>query len=43
MNDAAPNITFRQVGKPLPRTDAAGKVFGKTPFAGDYKIGRAHV
>lgn len=37
MNDAA-NITFRQVGKPLPRTDAAGKVFGKTPFAGDYTM-----
>jgi xanthine dehydrogenase molybdenum-binding subunit len=32
----APNINYRQVGKPLPRTDAAGKVFGKTSYAGDY-------
>jgi len=38
MSDATPNITFRQVGKPLPRTDAAGKVFGKTPYAGDYTM-----
>jgi xanthine dehydrogenase molybdenum-binding subunit len=33
---ATPNVTYRQVGKPLPRTDAAGKVYGKTPYAGDY-------
>jgi len=33
---SAGNVQFSQVGKPLPRTDAAGKVFGKTPFAGDY-------
>lgn len=36
LDDTAPNIKYRQVGKPLPRTDAAGKVFGKTPYAGDY-------
>ncbi len=30
------NVRYRHVGKSLPRTDAAGKVFGKTPFAGDY-------
>ncbi|MFV2035172.1 MAG: xanthine dehydrogenase family protein molybdopterin-binding subunit, partial [Halocynthiibacter sp.] len=35
-DQTAPNVTYRQVGKPLARTDAAGKVFGKTPFAGDY-------
>ena len=33
---AAPNVKFSQIGKPLPRTDAAGKVSGKTPYAGDY-------
>lgn len=32
----APNIRFSQVGKPLRRTDAAGKATGKTPYAGDY-------
>ena len=26
---------FRQVGKPLPRTDAPGKTFGRTVYAGD--------
>ena len=31
-----PNVRFRQVGKPLPRTDAPGKVAGRTPYAGDY-------
>ena len=31
-----PNIRFRQVGKPLTRTDAPGKVAGRTPYAGDY-------
>ncbi|NOX72811.1 MAG: xanthine dehydrogenase family protein molybdopterin-binding subunit [Alphaproteobacteria bacterium] len=36
LDDSTPNINYRQVGKPLPRTDAAGKVFGKTPYAGDY-------
>ncbi|MEE9300778.1 MAG: molybdopterin cofactor-binding domain-containing protein, partial [Alphaproteobacteria bacterium] len=32
----AANIEFRQVGRPLPRTDAPGKVFGATRYAGDY-------
>ena len=31
-----PNIRFRQVGRPLTRTDAPGKVTGRTPYAGDY-------
>jgi len=31
-----PNIRFRQVGRPLTRTDAPGKVAGRTPYAGDY-------
>jgi len=30
------NIEFRQVGRPLPRTDAPGKTHGKTRYAGDY-------
>ncbi len=30
------NIQFRQIGRPLARTDAPGKTFGATPFAGDY-------
>ncbi|MFI5024300.1 MAG: xanthine dehydrogenase family protein molybdopterin-binding subunit, partial [Alphaproteobacteria bacterium] len=29
---------FRQVGKPLTRTDAPGKAHGKTPYAGDYSM-----
>ena len=33
---ARPNIRFRQVGRPLTRTDAPGKVTGRTPYAGDY-------
>lgn len=37
-SDTAPNIAFRQVGKPLPRSDAAGKVFGRTPYAGDFTM-----
>jgi len=32
----APNVEFRQLGKPLTRTDAPGKAHGKTPYAGDY-------
>ncbi len=32
------NVNYRQLGKPLVRTDSPGKVFGKTPFAGDYAI-----
>ena len=35
-SQARPNIRFRQVGKPLTRTDAPGKVTGRTPYAGDY-------
>ena len=31
-----PNIRFRQIGRPLTRTDAPGKVTGRTPYAGDY-------
>ncbi len=34
----AAKIEYSQIGKPLPRTDAAGKVFGGTPFAGDYTM-----
>lgn len=30
------NVAFRQVGKPLVRTDAPGKAIGRTPYAGDY-------
>jgi CO/xanthine dehydrogenase Mo-binding subunit len=30
------NVSFRQVGKPLVRTDAPGKAIGRTPYAGDY-------
>ncbi len=33
---ALPNVQFRQVGKSLTRTDAPGKVTGRTPYAGDY-------
>ena len=33
---ALANVQYRQVGKPLTRTDAPGKVTGRTPFAGDY-------
>ena len=29
---------FRLVGKPLPRIDAPGKVYGKTLYAGDYAM-----
>ena len=35
---ALPNVQFRQVGKPLTRTDAPGKVAGRTPYAGDYMM-----
>ena len=31
-----PNVRLRQVGQPLTRTDAPGKVTGRTPYAGDY-------
>ncbi len=32
------NIEFRQVGRPLARIDAPGKVHGKTRYAGDYVL-----
>lgn len=32
------NVSYRQLGKPLVRTDAPGKVFGKSPYAGDYTM-----
>jgi len=32
------NVNFRQVGKARTRTDAPGKVYGKTPYAGDYSM-----
>ena len=35
---ALANVQFRQVGKPLTRTDAPGKVTGRTPYAGDYAM-----
>ena len=35
---AAPNVEYRQIGKPLTRTDAPGKSTGKTPYAGDYVL-----
>ena len=39
-----PNVRFRQVGRPLTRTDAPGKVAGRTPYAGDYVMpGMLHV
>ena len=33
---ALANVQYRQIGKPLTRTDAPGKVTGRTPYAGDY-------
>ena len=41
---SAPNVAFRQIGKPLTRTDAPGKVTGRTMYAGDYSMpGMLHV
>ncbi len=34
----AANVAFRHIGKPLPRTDAPGKAYGKTTYAGDYAM-----
>jgi CO/xanthine dehydrogenase Mo-binding subunit len=34
----AANIEFRQVGRALPRTDAPGKTFGATRYAGDHVV-----
>lgn len=36
--DVAANVQFRQLGKPLTRTDSPGKVYGKTPYASDYTM-----
>ena len=33
-----PNVRLRQVGRPLTRTDAPGKVAGRTPYVGDYTM-----
>ena len=39
-----PNVQYRQLGKPLPRTDVLGKVTGKTLYAGDFVMpGMLHV
>lgn len=35
---AEPNVTLRQVGKPLQRSDAEGKATGRTRYAGDYTM-----
>lgn len=32
------NVQYKQLGQPLPRTDAPGKVSGKTLYAGDYTM-----
>ena len=37
-SSSRPNVRFRQVGRPLTRTDAPGKVAGRTPYAGDYTM-----
>jgi len=34
------NVRFHQIGRRLPRTDAPGKVTGKTKYAGDYSMPR---
>jgi CO/xanthine dehydrogenase Mo-binding subunit len=36
----APNVRYNQIGRPLTRTDSAGKVTGRTPYAGDYVMPR---
>lgn len=39
----APNVRFRQIGRPLARTDAPGKATGKTRYAGDHTmVGMLH-
>ncbi len=35
---AKPNVAWRQVGRPLERTDARGKATGATRYAGDYTM-----
>lgn len=38
VDSAGRNVPLRQVGRPLPRIDAPGKVTGRTPYAGDYAM-----
>ncbi|MCC6194885.1 MAG: xanthine dehydrogenase family protein, partial [Burkholderiales bacterium] len=35
---SVPNVQFRQLGQPLRRTDAPGKVSGRTLYAGDFTM-----
>jgi CO/xanthine dehydrogenase Mo-binding subunit len=35
---ARPNVEWRQIGRPLERTDAKGKAVGATRYAGDYTM-----
>ncbi|MCL4182742.1 MAG: xanthine dehydrogenase family protein molybdopterin-binding subunit [Burkholderiaceae bacterium] len=35
---SGPNVRFKQLGQPLRRTDAPGKVSGKTMYAGDFAM-----
>lgn len=35
---SGPNVGFKQLGQPLRRTDAPGKVSGKTMYAGDFAM-----
>ena len=35
---AKPNVAWRQIGRPLERTDARGKSVGTTRYAGDYTM-----
>ena len=35
---AKPNVAWRQIGRPLERTDARGKAVGTTRYAGDYTM-----
>lgn len=39
-NPDGANVRYHQVGKGLPRTDAPGKVVGKTKYAGDFVMPR---
>lgn len=38
LSPSQPNVAFKQVGKPLTRTDAPGKALGKTRYAGDHTM-----
>lgn len=37
-NPGRANVRYHQIGKSLPRTDAPGKVTGKTKYAGDFVL-----